>query len=192
MKKGPAKRARRPAKAPDLSYIAEPLRPLAVLVSSLRPDRDNRRLHSEKNVSTVEASLRRFGQRKPVVVQKAGRIVRAGNATLLAASRLGWSHVAAVVVEEPDDLARAFAIVDNRSAELATWDGPSLLADLRAFEESGAVELPSLGFDGVDLSALVRAYAPAAPAEFPAVDDDVETSYRCPSCNFEWSGKPKP
>ena len=27
---------------------------------------------------------------------------------------------------------------------------------------------------------------------FDAVDLDIETEYRCPSCGYEWSGNPKP
>ena len=44
-------------------------------------------------------------------------------------------------------------------------------------------------FDPDDLR---RIKADMAPGAFPAVDDDIETQYRCPACAYEWSGNPKP
>jgi hypothetical protein len=32
---------------------------------------------------------------------------------------------------------------------------------------------------------------PAAPDDFPEVDNALETEYCCPSCSYEWSGSPK-
>ncbi|HVV98916.1 MAG TPA: hypothetical protein VHB77_01180, partial [Planctomycetaceae bacterium] len=41
---------------------------------------------------------------------------------LQAAIELGWSHIAAVIVDEDNASAISFAIADNRTAELAEWD----------------------------------------------------------------------
>ena len=117
----------------NLAHIAEPLRKLAVPIADLGYDPENVRLHDERNLEAVRVSLERFGQRQPLVVQREGMIVRAGNARLLCARSLGWTHVAAVVVDEADAEATAFAIADNRTAELAEWSGENLakiLADL--------------------------------------------------------------
>lgn len=56
----------------DLSHIAEPLRALAVPVASLNPDPANARTHDRRNLDAIKASLAKFGQRLPLVVQKAG------------------------------------------------------------------------------------------------------------------------
>jgi len=32
---------------------------------------------------------------------------------------------------------------------------------------------------------------PIPPGEFPGVDENLETTYCCPKCGYEWSGKPK-
>jgi len=114
--------------APDLSYITESLRPLAVLVSSIDLDPVNARKHPEANMSALRGSLRTFGQRKPVVVNKRTGTVEAGNGTLAAARELGWSHVAAVFVDDDPTTAAGFALTDNRSAELAEWAEPELKA----------------------------------------------------------------
>ena len=106
----------------DLNHIAEPLRGLAVPVADLHLDPANARRHGDRNVEAIAASLSRWGQRAPLVVQRDGMVVRAGNGRLEAAKRLGWTHVAALVVDEGSVEATAFAIADNRTAELAEWD----------------------------------------------------------------------
>lgn len=139
---------------PDLSHIAEPLRPLAVPVAQLALDPANARLHPERNLSSIEASLRTYGQRKPIVVRRQGMVVEAGNGTLDAARRLGWTHLAAVVVDDDPITATGYAISDNRTAELAEWDDEvlaRLLRDLRAEE----VDLDALGWSDADLANLL-------------------------------------
>jgi DNA modification methylase len=117
--------------APDLSYIAESLRSLAVACDSIDQDPANARLHSEVNLDAIRASLRVYGQRKPIVVNRRTGVVEAGNGTLLAARALGWSHIAAAFVDDDGLTAAGFAIADNRTAELAEWDPAALEATLR-------------------------------------------------------------
>lgn len=158
-----------------LDHIAEPLRSLAVPVADLTPDAANARTHDDKNLAAIEASLRRWGQRLPLVVQREGMIVRAGNGRLEVAKRLGWSHVAAVVVDESAVEATAFAIADNRTAELAGWDDKAL-ADLL---QSLPTELQlGAGFEKVDLDALlagIKAKEPIIEDEPPPVPVDPVT-----------------
>lgn len=59
-----------------------------VTVASLLFDPANVRKHGERNLDAIKASLARFGQQKPIVVDGDG-IVRAGNGTLIAAEQLG-------------------------------------------------------------------------------------------------------
>ena len=118
----------------DLSHIAEGLRSLAVPVDDLVHDPANARTHNERNLNAICGSLRQFGQRKPLVVQQQGMIVRAGNGTLEAARKLGWSHIAALLVDEDNVAAISFAIADNRTAELAEWDDDVLVRMLHEVE----------------------------------------------------------
>lgn len=141
-----AKKTSGAAVAPALDYIAEPLRWLAVDVATLEHDPRNARKHSDENVEAVRRSLARFGQRTPLVVQRPN-IVRKGNATLVAARALGWTHVAAVFVEETNLDAQAYAIADNRTAELATWDDAMLEELLRELRDEDFEDLGVTGFD---------------------------------------------
>jgi DNA modification methylase len=139
---------------PELTHIAEPLRPLAIPVTDLALDPANARLHPERNLGSIEASLRLYGQRKPIVVRREGMVVEAGNGTVEAARRLGWTHLAAVVVDDDPVTATGYAISDNRTAELAEWDDEvlaRLLRDLRTEE----VDLDSLGWSDTELDTLL-------------------------------------
>jgi hypothetical protein len=128
----------------DLALAAE-----SVSIESLVLDPANARNHGDLNIASIEDSLARFGQRLPIVVQKQGRVVRAGNGRVIAARNLGWTEIAAVIVDEGDEEAMAFAIADNRTAELAEWDDEALstlLTDLG----------PVPGFSAADIEELAR------------------------------------
>lgn len=121
--------------ADDLSYIAEPLRKLAIPIADLAPDPENIRKHDKKNVEAVTNSLKNFGQRMPIVVQKEGMIIRAGNCRTEAAKSLGWTHIAAVILDDDEITAKAFAIADNRAGELGEWDYKLLQETLQELQQ---------------------------------------------------------
>lgn len=130
------------------------LRPLLVPIADLNHDPDNARSHDDRNIEAVMASLKQFGMRKPIVVQKQGMVVRAGNATLEAARRLGWTQVAAVVVDDDEATAKAFGLADNRTAELASWDDDALKGVLESLDGHDAL-IDATGFDQDDIAAMM-------------------------------------
>lgn len=118
---------------PDLSHIAEPLRPLAVPVSTLVHDPHNARIHGEDNAAAIEGSLRRFGQRQVITYNPSlGNRVITGNERLrVARDVLGWSHIAALAVVEDEQSSVGYAIADNRTAELAGFNTAALEEAMR-------------------------------------------------------------
>lgn len=116
-------------------------------ISELSLDPNNVRTHDQRNIDAIARSLNAFGQRKPIVVTPEG-IVIAGNGTLSAAIQLGWDEIATVTTPEgwTSDQLTAYAIADNRSAELAEWDKPLLDATLEELALSG-VDLADIGFE---------------------------------------------
>lgn len=114
----------------DLNFIVESLRPLAVEIDSLHVDPANAR--TKHALDRIAASLRQYGQRKPVVANRAqGGKIEAGNGTFLAAKKLKWTHLAVVWVDDDAATAAAFGIADNRVGELSEWD-PDALAQLQS------------------------------------------------------------
>ena len=152
---------------PALDHIALPLRALALPIDTLILDPSNARTHDEKNLAAIKSSLSRFGQRLPLVVQKQGLIVRAGNGRVMAATELGWTHIACVVVDESEVEATAYAIADNRSGELAQWDDAALAKLLESLPEDA---FAATGFDQDDLSDLLDSLAPVGVTEDDAPD----------------------
>lgn len=108
-----------------------------VAIGSVSADPANARKHGERNLDAIAASLRRFGQQKPIVIDS-NNVVRAGNGQLAAAKALGWTHIKVVRSELPGVELTAFAIADNRTAELAEWDA-DVLAGLLADPKLGDV-----------------------------------------------------
>jgi site-specific DNA-methyltransferase (adenine-specific) len=108
-----------------------------VAIDSLSPDPANPRRHGQRNLDAIAASLRRFGQQKPIVVDSHG-VVRAGNGQLAAAKILGWTEIRVVRSDLPPTELTAFAIADNRTAELAEWDA-EVLAGLLSDADLGDV-----------------------------------------------------
>lgn len=135
-------------------------------VSELASDPANARKHDDRNIEAIKASLQRFGQQKPIVVDSSG-VVRAGNGTLQAAKALGWETIECVVTDLKGAEATAYAIADNRSAELAEWDDDVLTATLQSLADEDPSLLVDAGFDEKELAKLV-----AQTAE-PLEDDDV-------------------
>lgn len=127
---------------------ADSLRGLLVPVGNLKLDPRNARAHPARNLGAIERSLSHFGQQKPVVVQADG-VILAGNGLYQVAIALGWTHVAAVRFEGTAEAARAFALADNRSAELAQWNLQVLVEELSAMEE---IPIEDVGFTGDELA----------------------------------------
>lgn len=97
-----------------------------VPIASVQLHARNARKRTRRNLEAIRASLTQFGQQRAIVTfQFAGDklpSVIAGNGGLQVARELGWSHVAVTRFQGTAEEAEAYAIADNRSAELSTWD----------------------------------------------------------------------
>jgi len=131
-----------------------------IAIKDLTPDPENARTHDSKNLKAIAGSLEQFGQRKPIVITSNGVII-AGNGTVRAAKELGWTHIDATRLPEDwtTDKAKAYALADNRTAELADWD-PKILADQLIDLDSMGWDVSSFGFDEIN------------PLIDPSEDDD--------------------
>jgi hypothetical protein len=116
-------------------------------IDSLLPDSRNARKHGKRNLATIRASLEQFGQQRAAVIRSDGTVL-AGNGMLEAARELGWTELAVTVVpdEWSDEQARAYALADNRTGELAEWDVAVLDEHLVELEVAG-LDIEALGFE---------------------------------------------
>lgn len=156
-----------------INKIAPSLVSLVVPISSLTLDPDNARLHPERNMEAIKQSLQMYGQVKPVVVRADKRIVVAGNGTMEAAVQLGWTSIAASIVEMDDVTAAGYGLADNRSAELAKWDLEVVARLDKLLLEAGHA---SIGWSMDELEVLRAAdWTPPPLADDSFGDQEAET-----------------
>ena len=148
--------------------VIDDLKGLLVNIADLSLDPSNARKHPERNVEAIKASLQMFGQRKPIVVQKNGMIVRAGNGNVTAAKLLGWKQIAAVVVDDDNATATQYAIADNRTGDLAEWDDETLGTLLQGLTDE---ERDRLQFDRAEFAKMLEAMDPEEPSGEPELGD---------------------
>lgn len=171
-------------------------------LGDFKPDARNARKHNPRNVGQIERSIQANGFGRSLLLANDGTII-AGNATAEAAASAGLED--AIVIETDgtkviavkrtdvapgSPRAHQLAVEDNRAGELAEWD-TAVLAQLAAESQ---IDLDEYFFEEEQrtmalLDSLVTDVT--APEEFGAYGDDLVTEYRCPSCGYEWSGKPK-
>lgn len=124
-------------------------------IAKLVADPRNAMDHDEASIAGIMASLKQFGQRKNIVVDESG-LVRAGNGTLEAARRLGWTQLAWGPAPKEENDARAYALADNQTARLARWN-ENLPSEIQWLAENGfgAPALEAFGFERARISEIL-------------------------------------
>lgn len=114
-----------------------------IKLSDLKPYERNPRNNKEA-VDYVANSIREFGFKNPIIVDK-NNVIVAGHTRYLACKKLGIKEVPCVIADDlTDEQIKAFRLADNKVAEIATWDLDLLdeeLNDLLNFDMS------DFGFD---------------------------------------------
>jgi hypothetical protein len=136
-------------------------------IDSILLDPANVRKHDERNIDAIKASLARFGQQHPLIVD-GDNIIRAGNGRYEAMKALGWRKVDIVRTHLKGAEATAFAIADNRTAELATWDDAALMQQLKAIAAEDETLRDAAGYDAKELEALGAEADPQAGNPYTA------------------------
>lgn len=113
-------------------------------VSELTPYAKNPR-NNEPAVDAVAASIREFGFKVPIILDKDGVIV-AGHTRLKAAKKLGMEQVPCLIADDltPEQI-KAFRLEDNKVAELAEWDMDALNEELEAL--TADFDMSEFGFE---------------------------------------------
>lgn len=138
------------------------MRPIDSLV--LLPDNPR---HGD--VGAISQSLERFGQQKPIVINRDG-VILAGNHTYQAAKALGWEEIWVAESELEGADQPGFALADNRLSDLATYNHDVLIKQLKA-----QPDLLGTGYDGDDLDLLIAEFEQSGGLDQPeprwAVED---------------------
>jgi DNA modification methylase len=101
------------------------------LVSDLKPDPKNARLHDARQINMLAKSINAFGFNVPVLIDAESNVL-AGHGRLLACQKLGIQEVPTISLAHlSPEQAKAFMLADNRLTEFAKWDDKLLAVQLK-------------------------------------------------------------
>lgn len=156
-------------------------------LEDIRPYNNNPRLN-DKAVDAVAASIKEFGFRVPILVDKSGVII-AGHTRLKAAEKLGLKKVPCIVADKLSEAeARQLRIVDNKTQELAKWDFAELADELEGIKN---IDMDAFGFAAFDEDDAEPGQVTSSLDEGEEVDlddfDDKRFAHQCPECGYMWN-----
>lgn len=103
-------------------------------ISEVRPYLKNAKEHGNKQVSKIADSIKEFGFNQPIVVDKEGVII-VGHGRLLAAQQLHLEEVPVLVLDIPEEKAKAYRLADNKLNE-SEWDMDIVISELKTLSET--------------------------------------------------------
>jgi len=130
------------------------LRPFLVPLEKLKLDPINARKHNDRNLEVIKNSFIQFGQDQILVIENDGTVQK-GNARLMVARELGWTHLVAIKSGDEGTKARLRGIVDNRSAEIGSeWNFGQLDLDFEDIVKD--FDIKEFGFNPEELKSLFK------------------------------------
>ena len=161
-------------------------------ISQIHPYENNPR-NNEAAIEPVAQSIKSFGFRVPILIDRKGTII-AGHTRYEAAKRLGMDKVPCILVDDLTDAQiRAYRIADNKVSEASSWNDDVLRAEMDALKALD-VDLSSTGFNDVELDGLLRDMDDSDFEEFftEPVQQPPKATDTSPEAEPQQSGKTAP
>lgn len=112
-------------------------------IKDIHPYEGNPRINDDA-VEAVAASIREFGFRNPIIVDK-DMVIIAGHTRYKAAKSMKMKEVPVIVADDlSDEQVRAYRLADNKTGELAEWNFDMLDSELA---EIADIDMSQFGFD---------------------------------------------
>jgi DNA modification methylase len=154
----------------NISVLSLHLTVVYRLIESLKLNPANARRHTKKQIRQIAKSIRTFGFKVPILIDRYGNVI-CGHRRLLAAHELGLSEVPTLCLEHLTAAQiSAFTIADNRLTEISTWDDRLLaerLKDLSLISLDFDIEVIGFEMGEIDLRILSLEEKPD-PTDDPA------------------------
>ena len=140
---------------------------------------ENNPRNNERAVEYVANSIKEFGWQQPIVVDK-NNVIVAGHTRWEAAQRLGMKKVPVVVADNlTEEQVKAYRLADNKTAEMAGWDFPSLEEELEGIPD---IDMSDFGFSEEPIEISDDLFEDAPEKEKSEGTDHIIT---CPHCGKE-------
>ena len=142
-----------------------------VKIDDITPYHDNPRVNTDA-INVVKKSLSEFGFQQPLVLDK-DNIIIVGHTRFAAAKELGFKDVPCFIAEDlSEDKIKAYRIMDNKSAEYASWNYGLLTKEITDLLESD-YDLEYTGFTDVELEDMGFDMNLESFVEEPQAEEDV-------------------
>lgn len=129
-------------------------------LSEIRPYENNPR-KNDAAVEYVANSIREFGWKVPIVIDKDGVII-AGHTRYKAAKKLGMKTAPCIMADDlTEDQVKAYRLADNKVGEFAEWDFDALEQELDGIE----LDMSEFGFETEDEEEPAEIVEDEAPEE---------------------------
>ena len=114
-------------------------------IADIRPYENNPR-NNEAAIQYVANSIKDFGFKVPIVIDKNGTIIT-GHTRVLAAKKLGMKTVPCILADDltPEQV-KAFRLADNKVSEMADWNWAKLEKELSGLGDLDW-DMSNFGFD---------------------------------------------
>nr|DAP43242.1 MAG TPA: ParB protein [Bacteriophage sp.] len=144
-------------------------------IEVLHPYENNPR-KNEGAIDAVANSIKEFGFKVPIVIDKKDTIVT-GHTRFLAAQKLGLEEVPCILADDltPKQI-RAFRLADNKTSELAGWDFAKLDEELALIDDLDMTDFGFIDHEDIDVDSFF-----ASAEEKPKEPRQIQ----CPHCG-EW------
>ena len=107
---------------------------------------ENNPRHNDEAAEYVAKSIKEFGFKNPIIIDK-NNVIVAGHTRLKAAKILGLKNVPCIRADDlTDEQIKAFRLADNKLSEIATWDIEKLNIELQDIN----LDMSYFGFEDID------------------------------------------
>ena len=118
---------------------------LMININDIKEYENNPR-NNEPAVKAVANSIKSFGFKVPIIIDK-NNVIVAGHTRLRASRSLGLTEVPCVVADDlTEEQVKAFRLADNKTSELAEWDLEKLTEELKFIE----MDMEQFGFEDLE------------------------------------------
>lgn len=136
---------------------------------------------NDKSISFVAASIKEFGWKQPIVLDK-NSIIIAGQTRYLAAKKLKLKKVPVLIADDLTEAqVKAYRIADNKTAEFSEWDIDLLkieTEELEKLKEIGKIDfdIRDFGFSEEEMQSLLSNLNNEDDIEVTAENDRIPSS----------------
>ena len=146
-------------------------------IDSIKPYENNPR-HNEEAIPYVMNSIKEFGFKNPIIIDK-NNVIIAGHTRLESAKRLGMKEVPIIYADDlTEEQVKAFRLADNKVSEKAEWNFELLDEELEDLD----IDMSNFGFDKIEDIDINSFFEDSEPKQ----EENKKEIIICPYCNREF------